>query len=254
VRIGRVVVPIAVATLAGNLLAGCAATATAVGERKLDVQTRMSDTIFLEPPPAGTERTVYVEVRNTSDKPDLDIAPLVREGVAARGLRVVDDPAAARYLLQANVLQAGRSARTAADLAYRKGFGSPITGGIIGGAAGYGAGALGANDTAAVIGGALAGAAIATVADAFVQRVDYSVVTDVQLSERAPAGLVVTETEQAGTGQGSGATRTQTSSRSTEWRRYRTRVVSTAERTNLDWPEAAPELVAGLSRSLAGLF
>ncbi len=105
-----------------------------------------------------------------------------------------------------------------------------------------------------MIGGALAGAAIATIADAFVQRVDYSVVTDVQLSERAPSGLVVTETERAGAGQGSGATRTQTSSRSTEWRRYRTRVVSTAERANLDWPEAAPQLAAGLSRSLAGLF
>jgi outer membrane lipoprotein SlyB len=250
VRIG----PFVVAAALAGALQGCAAASTAVAERRLDVQTRMTDTIFLEPAPAGVERTVYVEVRNTSDKPDLDIAPLVREGVAARGLRVVDDPAAARYLLQANVLQAGRGARTAADLAYRKGFGSPVTGGIIGGAAGYGAGALGANDTLAVIGGALAGAAVATVADAFVQRVDYSVVTDVQLSERAPSGLVVTETERAGAGQGSGADRTQTSSRSTEWRRYRTRVVSTAERANLDWPEAAPQLAAGLSRSLAGLF
>ena len=41
---------------------------------------------------------------------------------------------------------------------------------------------------------------------------------------------------------------------STDLRRYRTRVVSTAEQANLDWPDAAPQLVAGLSRSIGGIF
>ncbi|MDH3601541.1 MAG: complement resistance protein TraT, partial [Candidatus Tectomicrobia bacterium] len=34
----------------------------------------------------------------------------------------------------------------------------------------------------------------------------------------------------------------------------RTRVVSTANRANLKYEEAAPELSAGLTRSLSGLF
>lgn len=236
-----------------SLLPACAATGTAVAERELDVQTRMSDTIFLDPGPPGA-RTLFLEVKNTSDKPELDIERRVGRLLAAKGYTLTDDPAEARYLLQANVLQAGRSARTAAELAYRKGFGSPVSGAIVGGAAGYGAGYAGADDTLAVLGGALLGAAAATLADSYVQRVDYALITDVQISERAPSGVIVTETERIDLPAGAGGARTQTSSRTAAWKRYRTRIVSTAEQVNLDWPDAAPALVAGLSRSIAGIF
>ena len=87
-------------------LSGCAAGTTAIAKRNLDVQTKMSDTVFLDPVPPD-ERTVYVDVRNTSDKPDFDIGPQIRSAVAARGYRVVDDPRTAHFVLQANVLQAG---------------------------------------------------------------------------------------------------------------------------------------------------
>ncbi|MGH6883807.1 MAG: complement resistance protein TraT, partial [Hypericibacter sp.] len=63
-------------------LAGCAAGATAMAKRHLDVQTRMTDTVFLDPV-APDARTIYVDIRNTSDRPDLDIAPQVRDAVAA---------------------------------------------------------------------------------------------------------------------------------------------------------------------------
>jgi len=237
------------------LLSACAAATTAVSHRQLDVQTRVSDTLFLDPAPAGEQRTLFVEVRNTSDKADLDIGPAVRAALVARGFRLVDDPEAARYLLQANVLEAGRKAKSAAERSYDGSLGSVVAGGALGGAAGYGAGSgLGGNEIALAAGGALAGAATATLADAYVRKVDYAVVTDIQISERAPAGVVVMETDQADLGQGRGGRRIQTSSRAAGWKRYRTRIVSTAERVELDWPEAAPSLVAGLTRSIAGLF
>ena len=66
--------------------------------------------------------------------------------------------------------------------------------------------------------------------------------------------MVITETDQADLGQGRGGRRIQTSSHAAGWKRYRTRVVSTAEQVGLDWPDAASPLVAGLSRSIAGLF
>lgn len=232
---------------------GCAATSTAVAKRQLDVQSKMTDTIFLDPVPPE-ERTVYVEVKNSSDKPDFVLAPQIRQSIAARGWRVVEDPRLARYLLQANVLQAGRNAKSAAEKSYEGGFGSVVTGGALGGAAGYGVGQLGANNRLAAIGGALAGAAIATVADAWVQDVTYSVIADLQVSERVPAGMTVNESVQANLPQGSAGTRTLTSSTMSDWQRYRTRIVSTAERANLDWPEAAPQLVDGLSRTIAGIF
>ena len=63
-------------------LSGCAAGSTAIAKRNLDVQTKMSDTIFLDPV-SPDQRTVYVDVKNTSDKPDLDLAPQIRAAIAA---------------------------------------------------------------------------------------------------------------------------------------------------------------------------
>ena len=75
----------------GLALSGCAAASTAVAKCNLDVQTKMSDTIFLDPV-APDERTVYVDLRNTSDKPGLDIGPQVRSAVEARGFRTIAVP------------------------------------------------------------------------------------------------------------------------------------------------------------------
>ena len=244
----------AVAACLGLALSGCAATSTAVAKRNLDVQTKMSDSIFLDPV-TPDERTVYVDVRNTSDQPALDIAPQVRQAVEARGYRVVDDPKAARFVLQANVLQAGRSSDTAAEAASGSGFGGTLLGGAAGGAAGYGLGhaGIGVNDAVGTVVGALAGAAISTIADAYVQDTTYTLITDVQISERVP-GTVISQSEQANLQQGSSGTITQSSSGTSDAKRYRTRIVSTANQANLAWPDAEPQLVAGLTRSIGGMF
>lgn len=243
------------AILLGLALASCAAGATAIAKRQLDVQTRMTDTVFLDPV-APEERTIYVDVRNTSDRPELDIAPQVCEAIAARGYRLVTDMREARFILQANVLQAGRSSESASQSAYDSGFGGTLLGGAAGGAAGYGLGAagIGVNGTVAAIGGALAGAALAGLADAYVQDTSFTIVTDVQVSERTTDGQAVRQILEADLAQGSSGTLGQSSSGSTDLRRYRTRVVSTAEQANLEWPDAAPQLVAGLSRSIGGIF
>jgi outer membrane lipoprotein SlyB len=231
------------------MLAGCAATTTAISKRNLDVQTKMSETIFLDPVPPA-ERTVYVQVRNTSDKPDFDIEPAVKAAVERNGYKVVDDPTQAHYLLQANVLQAGRSTDGAAEKDFAGGFG----GTILGGAAGAGVGRVISDDPAVIIGGALAGAAASAVADAFVQDVTYSIITDVQVSERAAPGVVVTETGRQNLSEGTSGNRVLSSTETSEWKRYRTRVMSKADKANLSFEEASPELVAGLTRSIGNMF
>jgi hypothetical protein len=40
----------------------------------------------------------------------------------------------------------------------------------------------------------------------------------------------------------------------TKFKKYRTRVVSTANKVNLEYEEAAPALTQGLAKSLSGLF
>jgi hypothetical protein len=39
-----------------------------------------------------------------------------------------------------------------------------------------------------------------------------------------------------------------------EWKRYRTRLLSTANQANLDFEDAAPALTEGLARVIAGIF
>ena len=100
----------------------------------------------------------------------------------------------------------------------------------------------------------MAGAAIAGLADAYVQDTTYTIVTDIQVSERAPLGVVVSQSEQASLSQGTSGTISQSSAVTTDAKRYRTRVVSTANQVNLAWEDAQPELVAGMSRSIGGIF
>jgi Enterobacterial TraT complement resistance protein len=231
------------------VLSACAATTTAIGKRTLDVQTRMTDSIFLEPVTAN-QRTVLVEVRNSSGQPALDLEPQVRAALAGRGYRLVDDPEDAHFLLQANVLQVGRTSRTAAEGTFAKGFGSAM----VGGAAGAGIGRVASDQSEVIIAGAVAGVATSAVADALVQDVTYSIITDVQISERAGEGVMVTERMSQDLGQGSGGRRILSTSEMHDWKRYQTRVMSTANRANLDFEDAAPELTAELTRAIAGIF
>ena len=48
-------------------LSGCGTMHKAIKHGKLDVQTRMSETVFLDPV-ADNKRTVVLQIRNTSDK------------------------------------------------------------------------------------------------------------------------------------------------------------------------------------------
>ena len=226
------------------MLSGCAAASTAVSKRNLDVQTKMKDSIFIEPVTAD-ERTVYISIRNTSDKPDFTIEPAVRQQFEAAGYRVVDDPDDAQFMLQANVLQAGRNSETAAEAA---------GGGAVGAGTGFLLGQAGGSDVGLSIAGGLLGAAIGTIADAYVQDVTYTVITDIRVSERAEDGVVVSQSEQQDLSQGSGGSVIQSSSKITDWKHYQTRVVATANQANVEWEEAAPSMVDGLTRSIGGIF
>lgn len=234
-------------------LSGCAATSTAIAKRELDVQTKMTDTVFLEPV-SPERRTLFLQVRNTSDKPDFIVEPAIRSRVEAAGYRIVDDPDQAQYMLQANVLQAGRSSETAADAAGEGGFGSAVSGAAVGAGTGLILGKAGGSDVGLTIGGAILGAAIGTAVDAYVQDVTYSVITDIRVSERASGGQVVSQSETQTLDQGSGGEVTQATSTLTDWKHYQTRIVAVANKVNLDWEEAAPFMVEGLTRSIGGIF
>jgi len=245
--------PCAMVGMALLFLAGCAASETMISKRTLDVQTKMSETIFLDPV-SPDKKVMYVEVRNTSDKSDFDLDGPIKESMKNRGYKVTPNPDEAHYWLQANVLQIGKSDMQAAQAALQAGYGGTDTAGQLTGK-GFGAAAAGwkgdavSSFASSAIDG-LAGAA----AGALVKDVYFLIVTDVQVVEKAAEGVVVRQDSQRDLAQGVAGTQQQTSSEVTKFKKYRTRVVSTANKANLEYEEAAPALTLGLTRALSGLF
>jgi hypothetical protein len=232
-----------------SLLSGCAATSLALEKKDLDVQTKMSDTIFLDPTPES-QRTVFVQVRNTSDKPDFDIANDVTAAVAAKGYRIVTDPAKAQFILQANVLQVGKVAPSAAQESFGR-YGSALGGAFTGAAI---AGAVGTYHAGPILAAGLVGGLAEMTANALVKDVYYTAVTDVQIREKSHPGVKSHESSLHNLHQGSSGGTTVTYNEDTDYRTYQTRVMSVANKVNLDFAEAAPPLRSGLVRVIAGAF
>ncbi|MCS5709779.1 complement resistance protein TraT [Candidatus Berkiella cookevillensis] len=226
-------------------LCGCAATHTSISKRNLDVQTKMSETIFLDPV-SPQQKTVFIQIRNTSGNNQLDIESQLARNLSNKGYTIVYDPKVAHYLIQTNVLQVGKVDLKESQDLLSEGFG----GGLLGAGA---TAALGGNGRAA-LGVGLVGAAVGVVTNAMVKDNFYTIVTDLQISERTKEGTAVTETLYANLKQGTDANKTVSSTEQTDWKRYQTRVVSTANKVNLELEEAIPDLVAGLSNSISGLL
>lgn len=226
------------------LLCSCAATHTAISKRNLDVETKMSETIFLDPV-SPQQRTVFVQIRNTSGNNKLNLEPQIAAAVASKGYTIVQDPKQAHYLLQANVLHANKADMSSADDYLSEGFG--------GGLLGAGVAAVAGGDGRTVLGAGLVGAAVGIVANAMVKDVYYTLVTDLQISERSD-DVLVTESLHSHLKQGSSSHKDIKSSEKNHWKRYQTRIVSTANQVNLNFDEALPQLTAGLSNSISGLL
>lgn len=237
---------IAAGLLGGVLvMSGCSAAHTAIKKRNLDVQTRMSETIFLEPM-APSKRIVYVEIRNTSDK-EMEVKTLVENALLKKGYMLTDNPEAAYYMLQANVLQVGKTDLRSSREALDGGFGGVI--------AGVGSAYVisGANKDVAAAG--LIGAALGVVGDALVEDTYFSMITDIQLRERPSIGEKVIQSQSSSLRQGTSTTVSQNVTPVlSDWKTYKTRIVSTANKVNLDFDEAQPVLQEALSKSLSGLF
>lgn len=224
---------------------GCDAAHTAIKKRNLDVQTKMSETIFLEPTEPD-KKVIFVDVRNTSDK-EIAVKDIITNALISRGYTITTSPQKAYFMLQINVLQVGKIDLREAQSAFDGGFG----GAVLGAAAGYSM--HNSNSNAAA--GGLIGAAVGVVADALVDDTYFSMISDVQIRERPLVGEVVTQTQKAKLKQGSSTNMNQDiQGGKMDWKTYRTRVVSTANKVNLDFAEAQPLLEDALGKSLSGLF
>ena len=227
------------------VLSGCSAVGTAIKKRNLDVKTQMSQTVWLEP---SSEKTVYIQIRNTSDKDMSDLQTLLAQDLRAKGYNVTSSPDSAYYWIQANVLKAEKM-----DLRQAQGLLSTGYEGAAAGAA-LGAGITAYNSTSggAILGVGLAAGLAGMAADAMVEDTNYTMVTDLQISERSKA--TVTTDNVAALRQGNSGVKVQTSSEEGNRMKYQTRVVSNANKVNLKFEEAKPVLEAQLAKSVAGIM
>ena len=234
------------------LLSGCGAVHTSIAKANLEVSTKMSDAVFLDPV-GPDKRTLFVQVRNTSDQPSFTIEPALKAAIAGKGYQIVDDPDRATFKLQAQILSVAKTDPTAAAAALSAGYGGAIGGAVLGGTIG---GAIN-NARGLAIGagvGAMAGGLAETVANAMVKDVTFVAITDIQISQKTKEGVTGTQKTKADIAQGTGTTVEQVFDEVVKEKKYRTRVMSTANQVNLEYEEAAPQLNAGLTRVLAGLF
>jgi outer membrane lipoprotein SlyB len=228
---------------------GCAATQIALEKKDLSVQTRMSETVFLDLD-EEQGRTIYVDVKNTSDK-DIDVESPLRQNLQAKGFTIAASPREAFYHLQANILYVGKADPSALREVLNAGYGTALAGGL-GGAA---IGGATHNYSGALYGGAigmLAGGAAEVVSGALVKDVTYTIVTDLQISQATHEK--VEQSVRSALKQGTASTVVQKSDSSRNRKTYQTRIMSTANKVNLGFDEAEPYLIAGLSKSIAGIF
>lgn len=213
-------------------LSGCGAMSTAIKKRNLEVKTQMSETIWLEP---ASERTVFLQGK-------------IANAVKAKGYQVVTSPDKAYYWIQANVLKADKM-----DLRESQGWlNRGYEGAAVGAALGAGITGYNSNSVGATLGVGLAAGLVGMAADAMVEDVNYTMITDVQIAERTKA--TVTTDNVAALRQGTSGAKIQTSTETGNQHKYQTRVVSSANKVNLKFEEAKPVLEDQLAKSIANIL
>lgn len=270
---------IVVLLLAGWALSACTAVHTSVAKRELDVQTRMSQTVYLDPV-EPEQRTIFVDIRNTTAEYQLPLNDDVRQFMLQRGYQLVDSPLNAQYWLQVNVRTVLKE-RPDKVLADEYGMTKQEVHALLHpgmapppepetpeqrnqrynrNAAVFVDTSIGTNvdgkdiARALVVLAAFAGAEY--IGNQLVQDKYYTMLTDIQIAERiAPdSGQKVQEYSEHQLLQGDSGAFQQLWQRDTDMRKYQVRVVSFANKANLSWQDAEQPLHQGLLRSLAGIF
>lgn len=226
-------------------LTACNSVDTVLEHRQLQASNENSNTIFMEPV-APSLKTVFLDVKNTSDK-DVDIKDKVTGAIKAHGYKVVSNPDNAHYILQANILKVSAMDKSESKRILNRGYGAAVTGLAT---AGIAHAITDSSNTA--LGAGIAGAAIGMVADSLVKDINYAMVTDIQVGERT--NHIVHNQTKSNLQNGLSSSTTQKASNDSNFQYYRTRVVSNVDKMNLKFAEAKPALEDGLVKVMSGIL
>ncbi|EMW2441614.1 complement resistance protein TraT [Escherichia coli] len=201
--------------------------------------------MWLEP---ASERPVFLQIKNTSDKDMSGLQGKIADAVKARGYQIMTSPDKAYYWIQANVLKADKM-----DLRESQGWLSRgYEGAAVGAALGGGITAYNTGSAGTTLGVGLATGLIGMAADAMVEDINYTMITDVQIAERTRTSVRTDNV--AALRQGTSGSKIQTSTETGNQHKYQTRVVSSANQVNLKFEEAKPHLEDQLAKSIANIL
>ncbi|ENT2598332.1 complement resistance protein TraT, partial [Escherichia coli] len=196
----------------------------------------------------ASERTVFLQIKNTSDKDMSGLQGKIADAVKARGYQIMTSPDKAYYWIQANVLKADKM-----DLRESQGWLSRgYEGAAVGAALGGGITAYNTGSAGTTLGVGLATGLIGMAADAMVEDINYTMITDVQIAERTRTSVRTDNV--AALRQGTSGSKIQTSTETGNQHKYQTRVVSSANQVYLKFEEAKPHLEDQLAKSIANIL
>lgn len=238
-----------------SLLGGCAATQVALSKKDLDVQTKTSTSVFVDPVPRN-QRTIFLDVRSGVMEFDRrNFSQFVKQQFASNenGYQIVDDPDQAHFQMLVYVLNLEKASPTAAQAALQQGY---VGGGetMAGAAAGAVIGSRSGNTwTGGVVGG-LAATGVSLVANSLVKDVTYMLVADISIRERVAQGVYVRKDTQIDARVSDAGSSQQRVSEVSNRKDYRTRIVTTANKANLELPEAQNPMFQKTAYAMAGFF
>lgn len=235
-----------------GLLSGCAATQVAISKKDLDVQTKTSTAIFVDEV-AREKRTIYVSVRSgvmEFDRNAFRNFVVNQFSQSDRGYRIIDDPDAAQFQMNIYVLNLEKASPTAAQAALQQGYVGEVAAGAVAGAVVN----RHSNPYAGAAVGGLLAAGVATIANSAVKDVTYMLVADVKITEQARSGVIVRKDTQISSKVSDAGSSTQRVSEASNRKEYTTRIVTTANKANLELAEAQDLMFQKTAYAMAGFF
>ncbi|MDC0601715.1 complement resistance protein TraT [Aliiglaciecola sp.] len=230
------------------MLSGCAAVHTSIAKKDLDVQTKVSTSIFVDPV-APEKRKIYLEVRSAVmefDRNEFRKSLEQQISNSGNGYTFVDSPDKAQFSMSVFVRNLEKASPSAAENYLSSGYQGVAAGAAVGYATG--------GSYRGAAGAGLIGGLVSTAANAFVKDVTFLLVADIQIKEKARKGVLVRRDSKVNTKISDDGATTQTYSEATNQKEYRTRVVTTANKANLELEEAQPTMFEKTAYAMASFF
>lgn len=227
--------------LIGLLVTSCSSLDTVIRKRNLATQTKLSETIWLNPENINS-KTIFIQIKNTSTN-NIQIENQIRTVLLSKGYKITSNPKNANYWLQANILNLEKMNENQTNAAFNA-------------LAGAGVGAtLGAYNTGSLntaVGLGVVGGVTSVVANALIEDTYYTMITDLLISEKT--NTKVNSRSINAISQGTKGVNLVNTKSSSNMNKYQTRIVSVANKVNLKFEQAEPQLKTELIKVISNIF